>query len=278
MSTQVLVSPPLEGKAGAEVFRTVLAREPETCPFVRWHLRGKFNVMERLFRKYLTPNSRFLDMACGTGDGLLLASLCQPRSELWGLDIYRPDLEIAKARVPAATLVEGDMLKPNLPKEHFDFVHEFGAACMVSGWETMARVYFSMLREGGILLWELPQKWSTAHISYLTSIAPKITAKDTKFKRILRSFSPKKYSFESDAQVEQALQATGCDYEIIEKIPIWHFYCRGVICRTVDFGWKFAGDALFDWFERVTGRIWPRYSGYYLVIRKKTRSSDAHPI
>ncbi len=276
MSTRILGPNPFQGLAGAEVLRTVLAREPDTCPFVRWHLRGKFRVMEGLFRKYLAPNTGFLDMACGSGDGLVLASLCQPRCELWGLDIDRASLEIARRRTPGANLVEGDMLHPGLPKGYFDLVHEFGAACMVRGWDALAKAYFSLLRDGGILLWELPQKWSTAHISYLFSVAPKITAADTKFKRVLRSFSPYKYSFESDKAASRALEATGCDYEVLERVPIWHFYCRGLLCRTLDLAWRFGGDGLFDWLDRVTGLIWPRYAGYYLVIRKVIAREPVH--
>jgi hypothetical protein len=164
------------------------------------------------------------------------------------------------------------MLQPDVPKDFFDVVHEFGAAYLVRGWDKLAKVYFSLLREGGILLWELPQKWSTAHIAYMMSVAPKITAKDTKIKRILRSFLPDKYSFESDSAVTRALQSTGCDYEILETIPISHFYCRGLFCKAMDFAWKFGGDGLFVRFDRITAKVWPRYAGYYLVIRKQAKS------
>lgn len=209
-------------------------------------------------------------MACGRGDGLLLASLCEPQCELWGLDIYNPDLQVAKSRVPSANLVQGDMLKPGLPEGQFDVVHEFGATFMVREWTTLVKVYLSLLRDGGVLLWELPQKWSSGHIAYLLSVAPKITESDTKFKRILRSFSPNKYRYESDAAILDALNKSGYDYEIVERVPIWYFYCRGLLCMTVNFIWKFGGDEVFEWCDRFTGRIWPRYSGYYLVVRKKS--------
>lgn len=269
MSAQVSVATQFNGLTETEVIEALLSHQPDVGPFVRWHLRRKFRVMAAIFRTYMAPNTRFLDMACGTGDGLVLASVYQPESEIWGLDIYPPDLEIAKARTPHANLVEGDMLNPDLPREYFDVVHEFGAACMVRGWDKLAKVYLSLLREGGILLWELPQKWSTAHVSYMLSVAPKITAADTKFRRILRSFLPSKYAFESDAAISQGLEAASCVYEILEKVPIWHFYYGGLLCGALDLGWKFGGDGLFDWLDKATSRVWPRYAGYYLVIRKK---------
>jgi ubiquinone/menaquinone biosynthesis C-methylase UbiE len=260
-----------EGLAAKKTFENALLGDRNICPFVRWHMRTKFQVMEKLFAHYLPANSRFLDMACGRGDGLLLASLCQEQCEIWGLDIYGPDLEIAKARVPSATLVQGDMLNPGLPSNHFDVVHEFGATFMVRQWTALVRVYMSLLREGGILLWELPQKWSSGHIAYLFSLAPKITDTDTKLKRIIRSFSPYKYRYESDAAILKALDKTGYQYEVLERVPIWYFYCRGILCRTLDFAWKFGGDDIFEWCDRFTGRVWPRYAGYYLVVRKKSR-------
>jgi trans-aconitate methyltransferase len=226
--------------------------------------------MESLFQKYIGDDSKFLDMACGTGDGLFLASLCRPECELWGLDIYTPDLQIAKSRVPSATLVQGNMLSPGLQEGQFDVVHEFGATFMVPEWTSLVKVYLSLLRDGGVLLWELPQKWSSGHIAYLLSVAPKITESDTKFKRILRSFSPNKYRYESDAAILDALNKSGYDYEIVERVPIWYFYCRGLLGMTLNFAWKFGGDEVFEWCDRFTGRIWPRYSGYYLVVRKKS--------
>jgi trans-aconitate methyltransferase len=268
MSTTARIPVSSNDSAARQVLRAVLQRKPNTCPFIRWHLQEKFEVMEKLFRKYLTADTRFIDMGCGTGDGLVLAGLCQPQCELWGLDIYPPDLQEAKARTNAV-LIESNMLDPSVPKGSFDVVHEFGAAYLVRGWDSLAKAYFSLLRDGGILLWELPQKWSMAHISYMLSVAPKITVQDTKIKRIIRSFFPSKYSFESDSAVSRALEATGCNYEILETIPICHFYCRGLFCRAMDFAWKFGGDSLFERFEKIAGKVWPRYSGYYLVIRRR---------
>lgn len=268
-ATEIVLPAPTGGPAGQKVFEDAVAYR-RTCPFLLWHLRTKYRAMEKLFRKYLAPGTRLVDMACGNGDALLLASLCQPQCKIWGLDIYRPDLEIARSRVPSATLVEGNILKPDLPRAYFDVVHEFGATFMVREWTSLVKVYLSLLRDGGILLWELPEKWSTGHISYLLSVAPKITAADTKFKRILRSFSPSKYHYESDAAISQALEATGCDYEILERVPIWYFYCRGLLCKALDFAWRFGGDEVFEWCDRATSRIWPRYAGYYLVIQKKS--------
>lgn len=231
--------------------------------------------MQELFRRYLAANAKFVDIGCGSGDALALAGLCQRQCEIWGLDIDPASLDMARQRTPNAILLEGDMHDPDLlPKGYFDVVHEFGAAFLARRWDVLAKVYFSLLRDGGIVLWELPQKWSTAHVSYLLTRAPKITAADTKIRRIFRTLSPSKYRFESDQAVLRALQTTGCDYEILERVPIWHFYCAGLLRKVLDSTWRFLGDGMFDWLDRVTGRVWPRYAGYYLAIRKNGLSPE----
>lgn len=245
-------------------------------PFVRWHLRRKFYVMEELFRKYLAPRAKLADIGCGKADALVLASLCVPDCESWGLDMDSASLQVARQRVPAATLHQGDMHDPRaLPREYFDVVHEFGAAFLSRGWNVLARAYLSLLKDGGILLWELPQRWSLAHIAYLLTVAPKRTADETKFKRLLRSVLPSKYRFESDKSVMLALQTAGCDYEILERVSIGSFYCPKMLHRTLDWAWKYFGDGMFDRLDRVTRFLWPRDAGYYLVIRKRGRIASS---
>ncbi len=245
-------------------------QRPDPGPFVRWHLRRKFCVMEELFRKYLAPGAKLADMGCGKGDALVLASLCVSGCEEWGLDINCADLQVARQRIPSAILCQDDMHDPRtLPKEYFDVVHEFGAAFLSRGWGILARVYLSLLKDEGILLWELPQRWSLAHISYLLTVAPKRKPDDTRFNRLLRSFLPSKYRFESDESVTRALRASGCGYEILERISIGTFYFPALLHFVLDWAWRYFGDGLFELFDRATHHLWPRDIGYYLVVRKK---------
>jgi trans-aconitate methyltransferase len=245
-------------------------------PFVRWHLRRKFCVIEDLFRRYLAPGTKLADIGCGSGDALVLASLCAPDCEQWGLDMDSASLKVARQRLPSARLYQGDMHDPAvLPKEYFDVVHEFGAAFLSSGWDVLARAHLSLVRDEGILLWSLPQRWSLAHIAYLLSVAPKRTADETKFSRILRSFLPSKYRFESDASVTAALQAAGCNFEIVERVSIGTFYCPKALHWLLDWAWKRSGDEMFERLDRVTRKFWARDIGYYLVIRKGKRATSS---
>jgi SAM-dependent methyltransferase len=253
----------------AKLADLLLAQAVAPGPFVRWHLRQKFHAMEELFQKYLVPNARFADIGCGPGDALVMAKLCASDCEIWGLDMDKASLQIAGRRVPGAVLHLGDMHDPKqLPKEYFDVVHEFGAAFLSHGWDVLAQAYFSLLRNGGILLWELPQRWSLAHISYLLTVAPTGTSDESKVGRLLRSFLPGKYRFESDASVKAALQNSGFEYEVLERVSIGSFYFPKKLHWLLDWAWQYFGDAMFERLDRITRIIWRRDAGYYLVIRR----------
>ena len=57
------------------------------------------------------PPARTLDVACGTG--FLTRHL---RGELWGLDRSRPMLAVARERLPAGRVVEGERARPAVPR------------------------------------------------------------------------------------------------------------------------------------------------------------------
>ena len=85
--------------------------------------------METLFRRFIPPHAKLVDMGCGAGEALVLAQKCAPDCELWGVDLDREALDTAQVRVPTAKLIRGDITKAGiLPSNYFDMVHEFGAA------------------------------------------------------------------------------------------------------------------------------------------------------
>jgi hypothetical protein len=104
---------------------------------------------------------------------------------------------------------------------------------------------------------------------YLFSVAPKITEADTTVGRILRSFSPAKYIYPSDAAVRRCLESSGYAYTVVRRLPLWYFHSGRLSHVLLDLLHLGCGDRLFDGLERLNKRVWPRYSGSYLVIRKE---------
>lgn len=240
--------------------------------FLKWHLIMKYKVIQQLLQDYLFPGCKFLDVACGDGDCLKVAKACQPKSEVWGIDVDLKSLAIAKNRIPDAKLIVGNMFNMEfLPEGYFDVLHEYGAAILVRDWEKVIQQYLRLVSDSGIILWELPQKWSMGHLVFLFSAAPTLTEGDTKIKRIYRSFSFSKYTFLSDRKIKKYLQASAYRFEVVEHVPIWYFYCQGGLRSLLDSLHFICGDRLFVIVDRLTGRIWPRYSGFYLVLKKNLK-------
>lgn len=240
--------------------------------FVRWHLRTKFAVIEEIFSKYLPPGARFIDIACGDGDVLELAKRWDPTLELWGVDISKEAIEASKKRLPNVRYIIGDMRNLKfLPDQYFDVVHEFGGTFLLRNTMDLyavAKGYLRTAKLGGLIFWELPERWSMAHLMYELNSAPRLNHSDTKLRRLLRSFLPGKYSFFTRRQITAALENTGYNYEILYARPIWHFYVNKYFAVPFDKLAANRGDALFYTLNKYASYFWPRLSGYYLVIRK----------
>lgn len=75
------------------------------------------------FNKYLRQDeSRVLDIGCGPG---LYLKDFSPQHKLWGLDINKNMLTIAKQNVPQAKLIQGDFLEYQFNTK-FDFIYSVG--------------------------------------------------------------------------------------------------------------------------------------------------------
>jgi SAM-dependent methyltransferase len=236
-------------------------------PLARWHLGRKFETMAQVFRRYLQPGCRFLDIGCGEGDCMAVARAIEPSCQLWGVDIDEPALAVARQRLPGATISRHDMAKlGSLPQASFDVVHEFGAAFLVEDWGRLARSYLSLARKGGLVLWELPDAMSMAHWSYLLSPAPRNTDRDTLPRRIWRSFSPGKVHFESWAKVRRHLDSSGYSYRILSRDPFIYFHVRGRSSRLLNLLLRRTGIRVVDRMDGMAKAIFRRSSAYYLVI------------
>ena len=142
-------------------------------------------------------------------------------------------------------LVVANMLRLELlPPGSFDVVHEFGATYLVDDWAKLARSYLELTRPGGIVLWELPSRWSMAHGVFMALPAMRREGEPT-WRRLLRSLSPSKFTFESGAAIRRMLDESGIGYEIVDEVPIWSFFIDGPPRRLLD-RWPGIGARAFD--------------------------------
>jgi len=69
----------------------------------------------------LAADARVLDVGCGTGD-LSIELFEKTAAQVWGIDFCRPMLELAKAKAPGLSFIEGDALRLPFADSFFDAI------------------------------------------------------------------------------------------------------------------------------------------------------------
>lgn len=114
----------------------------------------------------LAPNSKLLDIGCGSG--IPITKLLAKDHDLTGVDISPRQVERARALVPEATFLEGDITQLSFPDGTFDAIVSFYAIIHIPREEhrELFRRVHRMLKRGGFLLatlgsdaWESTQEY-----------------------------------------------------------------------------------------------------------------------
>ncbi|MBN1699412.1 MAG: methyltransferase domain-containing protein [Spirochaetales bacterium] len=241
-------------------------------PFLAWHLETKQRKINTLFQKYLKPGQRFIDIGCGHGNELALASRHVTDGELWGIDYVSENLKIAGKRVPDARLIHGDIQNMDkiheLPDNYFDVLHEYGATFLVPRWWRILPQYIRLVKPGGLIFWELSDRFSIAYLVYLFSVVPRLDETDTIFKRIIKSLLPSKFTFLSKAQIARCLEKNKSFCKLLELFPLFSLYIDGPLTIILNTMHTLQGNAIFDKLDKALTTFYNKYSGYYLILRK----------
>ena len=133
---------------------------------VNTSLRGFFqrHYEFRTFKEYLRKNhidltnKVILDVGCGSGySSELIIQELQPK-ELFAFDIMPEEVELAKQRGLSANIFVGDVTDIKLPSEKFDAVFIFDVLHHVPEWRTALKEINRVLKSGGVLLVQEPNK------------------------------------------------------------------------------------------------------------------------
>jgi 2-polyprenyl-3-methyl-5-hydroxy-6-metoxy-1,4-benzoquinol methylase len=129
--------------------------------------------LEELLAK-LEPNSRVLDLGCGSGVPVARA-LAQAGHRVVGVDISEVQVERARESVPQAEFRQADATKLDLPAESFDAVVSFYALIHVPLDEQvpLLRKLATWLRPGGqVVLTTGHRAWTGAEENWLDGDVP----------------------------------------------------------------------------------------------------------
>jgi len=129
-------------------------------------LRGFFqrHYEFRAFKKHLKKNhidlinKVILDVGCGSGySSELITEEFHPQ-ELFAFDITPEEVELAKRRGLSANIFVGDVRDIKLPSEKFDAVFIFDVLHHVPEWRTALKEINRVLKRGGVLLVQEPNR------------------------------------------------------------------------------------------------------------------------
>ncbi len=129
----------------------------------------------RMFRRYLKPESRFLELGSGTSS--LLIQIAPKIKEAVGLDITEASIrlseDVAKRNgVTNAHFILGDCLTYPF-KEEYDVVWSQGLMEHFQNPVDIAKSHFRALKPGGVALISVPYRYSYHHVWYILT-RPKI--------------------------------------------------------------------------------------------------------
>ena len=118
----------------------------------------------KIFSEHLKKNSIdlingvILDIGCGSGYSTeLIIKRFRPK-EMYAFDILREQVERAKERRLEANIFVGDVTHIELPSEMFDAAFIFGMLHHVPEWRVALREISRVLKRGGVLIAEEPDK------------------------------------------------------------------------------------------------------------------------
>ena len=111
----------------------------------RWRRR-----VVRKLKPLLAADARVLDVGCGTGD-LSIELFEKTAAQVLGIDFCRPMLELAKAKAPRLSFIEGDALRLPFADAFFDGITMGFALRNLSSVEAGLAELKRVLKPGGVV-------------------------------------------------------------------------------------------------------------------------------
>ena len=171
----------------------------------------------RTFKQYLKRNhidltdKVILDVGCASGhSSQLIMEEFHPK-ELFAFDIMPEEVELARQRGLSANLFVADVTDTRLPGEKFDAVFVFDVLHHVPEWRTGLREINRVLKCGGLLLVQEPNKHSLDRID-----------------RYFKIYHPMESRFEFPELIEGLEQSGFC---VVEKRKRYLGHFMSLMCR-----------------------------------------------
>ncbi len=152
-----------------DAWQNIWERRGAMTTLIDWGRETYNRFFRRYLRRYLTPDTRLLELGCGTAT--LTLSLAPEIRELVGQDITEAAVALSQGRAEAlgvrnARFELGDCLA--LPYENeFDIVWSQGLMEHFERPEDVAAQHFKAVKPGGVALISVPYRYSYHFVWYL---------------------------------------------------------------------------------------------------------------
>lgn len=149
---------PHYGENATAIYGNDYAAAYESLYIEPWREKHKLNArnLAAVLRNLKTPRPVWLDLACGQAWHF---SMFPGQASMVGVDLSQAQLARARARVPQAAFIHGDMARVAFPAASIDLITNFWAAYCYLGSEeriaSMLKNAVSWIRPGGALYIEV---------------------------------------------------------------------------------------------------------------------------
>lgn len=140
--------------------------------FIQKH--HEFRIFKQLLKKHNIDliSKNILDVGCGSGYSTELLIKEFTPFKIVAFDFMQEQINLAKRRSLKADFFIGDITKIGLPSNTFDAAFIFGVIHHVAEWEKALHEVGRVLKPGGIVLMEEPNKTGLSHFDHLGFVHP----------------------------------------------------------------------------------------------------------
>mgnify|MGYP000651632646 CR=1 FL=1 len=117
-----------------------------------------YRLCTRMLIPRLPPEAAVVDLGCGEGHLLAAFAASNPQLRFSGLDLSAKLCELARQRVPGATVIVGDLENLPFPPEMFDAASMTEVLEHLLNPQLALKQVFNILKPGGWLLLTLPNR------------------------------------------------------------------------------------------------------------------------
>ncbi len=256
----------------AETWAGGIFRELKPNSFSYWSINIIQKILKHILTSYSNVDGILLDAGCGNGQFTEMFIKSLDIKKVIGVDFSENMLKVAKERAKKKgyeariRLVRANLESTGFKDGIFDVVYLFGVLEHLDNPQKVIGELVRVCKDNGIIILNVPQKWSLAHITFmLFGRNPRDWGTGKRSFKIWEK--AKYYKFYTFGNVKGMVGNTN-KCKLLERIPVHYIHVVGLASVPLHRLAKNGGANLLDKLDRLFGYIYRIPAGEFLVIRK----------